>query len=231
MLNKRSKEKELMDLGQDFYTQEEYEHCLKKLFTINQLMGIFRHTVKLLKRFPKDADLVDVGCGGGLFLLNLTNYFPDMKMLGLDISEKAIHLAEKELERWKQKKGGINLSFQLEHQPELSLKQQSVDIILLTLVCHHVDDEDLIVFLKKANDIARKGLIINDLHRHPIAYWYYKFLSPLFRNRLIRHDGLISIEKGFTRKELERLLKLATIKNYRIKWCFPFRWSILILKS
>ena len=87
-------------------------------------------------------------------------------------------------------------------------------------------------FLKNANDAARNALIINDLHRHFIAYWFYKLLSPiLFRNRLISHDGLLSIKKSFTKKELHYFLKQANISNYQIKWHFPFRWSILILKN
>ena len=233
MLAKRSKRKELIDLGHDFYSQKEYEQCLKILFRINKLLGSFKQVVKLLKRFPKEAVLVDVGCGGGLFLLHLNHYYPDMRMLGLDTSAEAIKLAQNELKQWQQRKRpiGNHLEFQLQHQAELTLEQDSVDIILLTLVCHHLDDEELIEFLIKASNATRKAVIINDLHRHSIAYYFYKLLSPLFGNRLITLDGLTSIQKGFTRKELKHLLQRANLHNYQIKWHFPFRWSILILKN
>jgi SAM-dependent methyltransferase len=232
MLKKRSKEKELIDLGPDFYSQEEYEPFLKILFKINKLFGIFNDTVKLLKRFPKTETLVDIGCGGGLFLLNLNKYYPDMRMLGLDTSEDAIRVAQNELGLWKQRNININVEFQLQHQPELALNQDSVDIILLNLVCHHLDDEELIELLAKAHRAARKAVIINDVHRHSLSYYGYKFLSPLlFGNRLITDDGLISIEKGFTRVELDALLQQANLNNYQIKWHIPFRWSIVILKN
>lgn len=231
MVTKRSKEKELMDLGPDFYTPEEYKQCLKILFKINKLLGFFKQTVKLLKYFPQDIVLADVGCGGGLFLLHLNKYYPKMQMLGVDISEEAIKVAQNELDDWQQKNGSINVAFQLQQQPELEITPQSVDIILLTLVCHHLEDEELIEFLKKVNNTVRKAFIINDLHRNLLAYWLYKMSSTLlFRNRLITHDGLISIQRSFTRKELHYLLKQANIKNYQIKWHFPFRWSILVLK-
>ncbi len=229
-LKTRSREKELIDLGQDFYTPQEYEQSLKKLFKINKLMGIFKNTVNLLQQFSSDSVLMDVGCGGGLFLLNLTKYYPKMNMLGLDISTEAIRIAKKELHEWQQKKESTQVKFQIQSQPELETKA-NVDIILLNLICHHLDDDDLVALLIKANDTAHKAVVVNDLHRNFIAYWLYKIISPiLFHNRLITHDGLLSIQKSFTRKELKFLLQQAGIKNYRIKWHFPFWWSILILK-
>ena len=232
MFTKRSKEKELMDLGHDYYTPEEYADCLSKLFKVNKLLGFFRHTVKLLQRFPQDIVLADMGCGGGLFLLNLNRYYPAMQMLGIDISAEAIRLAQNELTHWQKNNLSVNVEFHLQNQAEIELKKNAVDIVMATLVCHHLDDDELIVFLQKAYDAARLGLIINELHRHRLAYWFYKRLSPLlFRNRLITHDGLLSIQKSFTRKELQRLLQQANINSFQIKWHFPFRWSILVLKN
>ncbi|WP_454780763.1 methyltransferase [Legionella sp. WA2022007384] len=229
-LKVRSKEKEIIDLGQDFYTPQEYVQSLKKLFKINKLMGMFKNTVRLLQQFPSNSILTDVGCGGGLFLLNLAKYFPKMRLIGLDISQDAIKLAEEELQEWQQKSGATQIEFQIQTKPELEINTH-VDIILLNLVCHHLNDEELVSLLIKANDTACKAVIINDLHRNFIAYSLYKFISPvLFRNRLITHDGLLSIQKSFTRTELDFFLQQAGIKNYQIKWHFPFWWSILILK-
>lgn len=226
-MKERSKAQELMDLGPAFYTPEEYADCLKILFKINKLLGFFNSTIKVLKQFPQDASLIDVGCGGGLFLLHLSEYFPNMNMLGIDVSETAIVQSQNELKRWKKS----NLEFQLQKQLALDLPKQSVDIVLTTLVCHHIDQDDLIGFLQNAYQAARKAVIINDLHRHAVAYWFYKITSPIFRNRLITHDGLVSIQRSFKRAELERLLQQANITNYQIKWGFPFRWQVILWKS
>ncbi len=229
-MKNRSKEKELIDLGPSFYTPQEYADCLKKLFRVNTLLGFFSSTVKTLKCFPDDSSLVDVGCGGGLFLLNLSKHYPKMKLMGIDVSENAILLAADELMRAGQSAGEIQ--FHLQKPGTLELPKDSVDIVLTTLVCHHMDDEDLIPFLQNAWQAARVAVIINDLHRHALAYWLYKKISPrLFRNRLITHDGLISIQRGFTRAEWLCLLKQANISNYQIKWGFPFRWRVILWKS
>jgi 2-polyprenyl-3-methyl-5-hydroxy-6-metoxy-1,4-benzoquinol methylase len=231
MFMERSKEKELLDLGPDYYTHNEYTDCLKKLFRVNKLFGFFQSTVKILKRFSEESTLLDVGCGGGLFILHLSKLFPHMHMSGMDISATAITDAEQSLRIWKKNNPDIQVFFQLQEHAHLNFAKNSFDIILITLVCHHLDNEELIDFLKQAHLAAGKAVIINDLHRHWLAYRLYGLLSPLlFRNRLITHDGLISIRRGFTRQELQLLLQKTGIQYYQLKWCFPFRWKLILWK-
>ena len=93
-------------------------------------------------------------------------------------------------------------------------------------------NSELHVFLRQAINTAKDRVIINDLHRQPIAYgFYYLFSSRLFNNRLITHDGLISIKRGFKRSEWQDLLKQVGIKNYKIKWRFPFWWQVILWKK
>ncbi|MFZ2314110.1 MAG: methyltransferase domain-containing protein [Gammaproteobacteria bacterium] len=232
MLRERSQEKELLDLGADHYTTQEYEHCMKMLFRVNKLFGYFYSTVKILKHFPQKSTLLDIGCGGGLFLLNLSQYFPGVQFKGIDISPEAINLANKELRVWENKRSTHNVSFHLQTLPSIELTENSVDIILTTLVCHHLNNEDLIEFLKSTLKASRQIVIIHDLHRHTIAQWLFRLVSPpLFNNRLISHDGLISIRRGFVRSEWKALLEKAGINNYELKWCFPFRWKLILCKN
>jgi SAM-dependent methyltransferase len=231
MLTQRSQEKELMDLGPDYYSQAEYEHCLKKLFRINQLLGFFSSTVQFLKKYPKETSVLDIGCGGGLFLLHLGQRLPLLRLVGVDVSPEAIAASEKELQAWRMKNPNVNVSFQLQKQANLTLPENSFDVLMSTLVCHHLTDDELIEFFPKALATARSAVLINDLHRHPCAEFFYRIISPFFRNRLITHDGLISIRRGFTRKEWVLLLQKANIKNYKIEWLFPFRWRVILWKD
>ncbi len=231
MFMERSREKELLDLGPEYYSHNEYTQCLKKLFRINRLLGFFQDTVKTLKYFSKKSTLLDVGCGGGLFILHLSKIFPQMQMIGTDISTEAITDARQTLQNWQRKFPHIQVSFKFQEQKQLDFAENSFDILLATLVCHHLDDEELVSFLKQIYWVAGKAVIINELHRHRIAHWLYSLLSPLlFRNRLITHDGLISIRRGFTRMEWQLLLQKSDIQNYELKWCFPFRWKLILWK-
>jgi 2-polyprenyl-3-methyl-5-hydroxy-6-metoxy-1,4-benzoquinol methylase len=231
MFAERSQEKELMDLGPEYYNLNEYKDCLRKLFKVNKIFGFFYSTVKTLNFFSKESSVLDVGCGGGLFLLHLSQYYPHMQLRGMDISAIAIEEAQLALQSWQKINPNTHVSFQLQEQTQLKLEKNSVDVILLTLVCHHIENHDLVIFLQKACAASRKAVIINELHRHRLAYWLYGITSPLlFKNKMITYDGLISIKRGFTRVEWQQLLQKAGIKNYQLKWCFPFRWKLILWK-
>jgi 2-polyprenyl-3-methyl-5-hydroxy-6-metoxy-1,4-benzoquinol methylase len=225
----RSNEKEILDLGSDYYTPQEFEHCQKMLFLVNKLLGCFHGTVKLLKHCSPNSHILDVGCGAGLFILNLSRHFPSMTFEGVDISAEAINMAEKEKLTFNANTSRI--SFNLMPEPKLSFGENSVDVILANMVCHHLTNEEIVEFFKQALKISRHQVIINDLHRNPIAYWFYKIFSPIiFRDKLITHDGLISIKRSFVRKDFIKLLKRAEVLHYKIEWCFPFRWRVIIWK-
>lgn len=232
MWKTRSTAKELIDLGPNFYSNIEYVHCLKMLFRINYLTGTFNSTKQILKKFPNNTTLVDIGCGGGLFLLHLSRYFPQMSFIGYDISKEAIDCAQKELDSWQKKFLAKKVSYYLQPNPSFEGCIKQIDVLLSTLVCHHLTDKEIIIFLQSSLNLAQKAVIINDLHRHPIAYYFYALVSPiLFRNRLITHDGLLSIQRGFTRKEWLFYLREANVTHFRIKWRFPFRWEIILWKK
>jgi 2-polyprenyl-3-methyl-5-hydroxy-6-metoxy-1,4-benzoquinol methylase len=229
MLKQRSLEREILDLGPNYYTVDEYRDCMEKLFRIDQFFGFFDDTVSLLKKMPESASLIDFGCGGGLFLLHLHAVFPNMRLLGVDIVPEAIQLANALKKKWlNHAEDSHNINFQLEKAP-IRFSKKSVDVILATLVCHHLNNAELVFFLQQAQSTARKMIILNDLHRHLWSCWGYALLCPLlFRNRIAIHDGLISIKRGFIRSEWQSLLQQAGIKNYQINWRFPFRWQIII---
>lgn len=230
MLTQRSQEVEWMDLGLEYFTQDEYQHCLQQLFKVNKLLGIFTDTIKQLRFLSPTISVLDIGCGGGFFLLALHKRFPHMSLKGIDICPSAIAVANQALSAHPTIPAQA-VSFQLQRHKSLDEVTQPIDVILATLVCHHMSDEELIQFLLQASQMAKK-IIINDLQRSFLAQGFYAVLSPLlFRNRLITHDGLISIRRGFKRKELYRLLQAASIRHYQIKWRFPFRWQIIISKE
>ncbi|MFT6909841.1 MAG: 2-polyprenyl-3-methyl-5-hydroxy-6-metoxy-1,4-benzoquinol methylase [Oleiphilaceae bacterium] len=230
VLSHRSNEKEILDLGPGNYTAEEFIHCQKMLYRINKILGFFHGTANVLKKCGEKAYVMDVGCGAGLFILNLSRYFPKMTFHGIDISSEAIDMANHEKSVFTSDTS--NVQFEKMAEPELTFGENSVDIILATMVCHHMSNQEIIAFFKQALRTTKDKVIINDLHRNSIAYWFYQLFSPiLFRNRLITNDGLISIKRGFIRQELITLLEQAGMKHYQVKWCFPFRWRVIIWKK
>ncbi|MCE2983308.1 MAG: methyltransferase domain-containing protein [Parachlamydia sp.] len=212
---------EWIDTGN--YTLKQYNDCLYQLDRIGRLLGGDKATYWALKQVKEPIDsILDVGCGGGLFTLRLGKHYPQAQIDGIDISTDAIRFAQN---AW-QKNPLPNVAFKQQAQID-----RSYDIILSTLVCHHLTNEELVAFIKDTVKAAKKRVIINDLHRHPLAWTGFAALAPLFfPNRLIWHDGLLSIRRSFTKKEWLSLLQLAGIPLQRISitWHWPFRWIVTI---
>lgn len=229
MLSQRSHQPEWMDLGESFYTPVEYRDCLYQLDRIGRFLGGDQATFWALKNLsipPKS--ILDVGCGGGLFTLSLANHYPNAHITGIDISRDAIAFAQ---ERLKEHQPTLpNVQFIIPATPQLD-ESKSFDVVMSTLVCHHLSDEELISFLQQACRVAKQAVILNDLHRHPLASVGFAALVPLFfRNRMIWHDGLLSIRRSFTRQEWKNFLKAAAIdeEDYTLSWHWAFRWIVII---
>ncbi len=227
-MQRRSEDKEFIDLGPEFYTREEYSDCLKKLGSVGRVLGGNIATLSAFRGLKdQPASILDVGCGGGDFTRVLAKKYPLAEVVGIDFSKAAIEYAKEHPQNVKLP----NLTFNVPETLELKSPPKSYDVVTATLVCHHMSDQELVDFLKRAACVARKAVILNDLHRHHLAYYSYFILNPiLFRNRLITHDGLLSIKRSFLKKDWISYMLQAGFKEYQytIKWKFPFRWIITI---
>jgi 2-polyprenyl-3-methyl-5-hydroxy-6-metoxy-1,4-benzoquinol methylase len=229
MLSQRSHQPEWMDLGPSYYTPEEYRDCLYQLDRIGRFLGGDRATFWALKQLQAPpTSILDVGCGGGLFTLRLAAHYPQARIVGSDISHEAIAFAQEYLQ--KHRLSLPNIQFIVPSSPQLD-PQAQFDVIMATLVCHHLSDDELITFLQQACRVAKQAVILNDLHRHPLATMGFAALTPLFfRNRMIWHDGLLSIRRSFTRQDWKAFLKAANIpeNDFTITWHWAFRWIVMI---
>jgi 2-polyprenyl-3-methyl-5-hydroxy-6-metoxy-1,4-benzoquinol methylase len=227
-MRERSLQLEWMDLGPAYYTEQEYNDCLLQLHYVGKYLGGDRATLNAFEKFcPAVTSILDVGCGGGLFSRQLAKRFDNTHVYGIDTSPQAIAFANQHLEE----DPLSNLHFEIPATPELNYPPQHFDVITSTLVCHHLNDAQLVDFLKRSCRIAKKGIILNDLHRHSMAYGGFALIAPLlFRNRMITHDGLLSIKRAFKKQEWITYLKAAQIplNSCSITWHWAFRWIIWI---
>lgn len=229
-LSSRSTELEIIDLGPGQYTQEEYEDCLVKLDRIGRFLGGDLATFSALKKMdPPPQSILDVGCGGGLFTIRLAQRYPNAKVVGIDINRVSIEFAKRQLASMHTPPQ--NVFFEVSSQEKLSEPKKSYDAVISTLVCHHLSDDNLIDFITRSCETAKQNVIINDLHRHPLAVHLFNAISPVFfRNRLIQHDGKLSILRAFKCEELRHYLKEAGLSpsQYTINWHWAFRWLVNI---
>lgn len=214
-----------MDQGPGAYTTEEFTHCLHQLQRIGRHLGAEGKTLEAFQHLPSSpATLLDVGCGGGHFTARLAEAFPEARVTGIDFNPAAIAFA-------RQQHAQPNLQFETVTQKVLEVEENSVDVLTATLVCHHMRNPELIDFLQRARKAARQAVILNDLHRHPLALGGFHVAARLlYHNRLVLADGPLSIRKAFRRNDWSYYLHEAGIPEDQadIRWCWPFRWRIVL---
>lgn len=228
----RSSEMEIMD---DFTMEGVlFRDTLDKLEIINRFLGGNSVTIKGLKKLLKNQSknktitIVDLGCGNGDVLRDVSkfgrknNY--SFKLIGIDANLAATEYA-KELS-----KEYSELSFKTMDILSEDFKKQSYDVVLCTLFLHHFKNEELISFLKTTTDKATIGVVVNDLHRHKLAYYLFKLIGFFIKNKMVRQDGLTSVLRAFKRKDLENIAKEIKV-HFSIEWKWAFRYLWIMKKD
>jgi len=225
----RTDKEELMDdfsIGGDLLRD-----TLDKLENINRWLGGNKVTVnglkKLLKNHPKEQEvsIVDIGCGHGDILRDVAKFGRKngyrMNLLGVDANSTAIQYAIELSTEYPE------VHFKTEDIFSETFQKRQFDVILATLFLHHFKETQLITFLSNSLQQTKIGILVNDLHRHKLAYYLFLLLSLFIKNKMIIEDGLTSVLRGFKRKDLEGISKKINA-NTQIswKWAFRFLWII-----
>ena len=228
----RSSETEIMD---DFTMKGVlFRDTLDKLEIINRLLGGNKVTIKGLKELLKNKSknkiitIVDLGCGHGDILRDIAKFGRKnnytFRLIGIDANIAAIDYAKELSCEYSE------LSFKAIDIFSDDFKKQSYDIVLCTLFLHHFKNNELISFLKMAIERATIGVVVNDLHRHKLAYYLFKLIGFFVKNKMIREDGLTSILRAFKKKDLENISKQIKV-YFSIQWKWAFRYLWILKKD
>lgn len=110
-----------------------------------------------------------------------------------------------------------NIRIEMHDIMDLDYPDDSFDIVLCSLVLHHLSDRDAIRLIECINRISRIGFVLNDLNRSWIGAWttwIYTHVSS--RNPMTLHDSYLSVLRGFTPGEFEVMADKAGVRRYRI---------------
>ncbi|MEO6490559.1 MAG: methyltransferase domain-containing protein [Ferruginibacter sp.] len=225
-LTNRSFNKELLDA--DNIPFDDIIQNMKELNTVNTLLGGHAITISGIKNFlPINSNTIsicEIGCGGGDNLQAIAAYFKEQKIktifIGIDIKQECIHFAKRQYP-------SLPATWFTSDYAKVELPDKPT-IIFSSLFCHHFNETELIEMLQWMKRNCSNGFFINDLHRHPLAYYSIKFITALFsRSYLVKNDGPLSVARGFKKDEWKKLLSAAGIKDYSIQWKWAFRYLIV----
>ncbi|WP_291857391.1 methyltransferase domain-containing protein [Marinilabilia sp.] len=224
----RSHEKELLDetnIQQDILFKN-----LRELDILNRTTGGHAISLKGVKQLVTDHTkiyhIVDLGCGSGDSLRAIANWTREnnfsVKLTGVDMNANVIEYMRKHCSAYPEITG-IAGNYQ-----ELIDRNTTVDIILCSLFCHHLNEDELIKLFIWFRKKVTTGFVINDLQRNWMAYYSAWFFTRLLNGtNLAKNDGPVSVLRAFKRSELKNLFEKANIKNYIIQKRGLFRFLVI----
>jgi SAM-dependent methyltransferase len=223
-LKARRNATELMDA--DDLDPAIYTAVVSDLARVNAVTLAARPTLAFLERVARGRPglrILDVGFGDGDMLRRIEGWSllqgVPVDLVGVDLNPRSEAAAR-------------------EHTPAGSsirwitgdyagLADQKWDVIISSLVAHHMADHELIAFLRFMEANAEAGWFVNDLMRHIIAYRGFPLLAWIARwHPIVRHDGTVSIARSFRPAEWVALLADAGIVDARVSRVFPFRLCV-----
>ncbi len=224
----RSKEMEWMD---DLSMEgETLRQTLQQIARVNQLLGGIHVVCNGLNQIvqqnkqKKEWVICDYGCGGGEIARAICDFCRKKgircKIYAIDANSYTIDYAR-----------ALSLNY-----PEIEFRVADVfnsegiqaDISTASLFLHHFTEEEIQVLIKKWMRNSTY-VLVNDLQRSKIAYFlFYLVCKIVGASPMVQNDGLISIKKGFIKKELQKIFSMEY--HYQMTWRWAFRYEIILQK-
>jgi 2-polyprenyl-3-methyl-5-hydroxy-6-metoxy-1,4-benzoquinol methylase len=204
--------------------EAEMAAVLRGLERVNRLTLARRPTISwlsnVLKGRPERMTIVDVGAGHGDMLravhAKLRRWGAEARLIGYDIDPRCTAAA-------RIASAGLPIEWVT---GDATQAVATADIVLCSLVTHHMRDDELIGFLRWIDGAAQHGFFINDLRRSPTAWRGFKLMGRVLRfHPVVRHDGALSIERSFTPDDWGMLLRQAQVRA-RVEAWTPYRLCV-----
>jgi SAM-dependent methyltransferase len=229
--SERSHRAEMMD--EPAVPRPEMEAALRELDNINAWLGGHSTSLGLLRRRLLDADgplrLLDVGAGGGgtaRFLIRWAErHGIELEVTLLDVHSAVCQVAATGIRDEPRCRLVRADAFRL------PFSDDSFDYAHAALFLHHFPHAEIVRLLQEMRRVASGGLVINDQHRHAVAFHFIRAIGRLLiRSPMVRNDAPLSVRRGFRREDLEswRSGPLSAL-GFRRRW--PFRWAVWVFND
>ncbi len=226
---KRIYEEELLDAGEG--TDDDVARSLSDLRRINRFLGGRKVVLRAISSCLDGADsknlsLLDVGTGSADLPMAVAE---DCRKRGVTTFIAAADISERNL-RISRALLGVSPEVHLVRADSLMLPfaERSFDIVTASLFLHHFRDDDVVRLLSDFGRIARRAVVVNDLVRNLVPYYFTRIAGPILAaSFLTRNDGPVSVLRGFTPAEMMGLARRAGLRILEIKRSFPYRLSLI----
>ena len=232
----RTNQDELMD---DFTIQDErLTDALEQLRPINQLLGGYATTMEVIAPFLKSranqkTRILDLGTGIGDFPEYIVRWATaqvpaiDVEVVAIDANPVTVDYARESLQKRLPPNLQANIKVEVADALALPYRDGEFDIAIAAMFLHHFAHENAVQIVRSMQRVSNHGILINDLHRHPFAYYgIYALTRLLPAVDMVRNDAPLSVLRGFKFPELKRIAESAGLTNFSLKWRYAFRWVL-----
>ncbi|WP_254064017.1 methyltransferase domain-containing protein [Granulicella sp. S190] len=211
-----SRRADLIEMMDQPCSYEELRACLHDIARVNRLTFAQRPTLgwlaELVAAHPVSGAplrIVDVGCGYGDTLRRIDRWAAKrgvaVMLTGIDLNPDAIRAA-REATSANQKIEWLVGDALADHT------KGPIDVVICSLLTHHLTDSQVVLFLRWMDQTARRGWFIDDLHRKPVPYHLFRLWARLSNwHEFVKHDGPVSIRRSFVAEDWQRLCAGAEI--------------------
>lgn len=203
-----------------------YTRVVGDLAKVNRMTMAARPTLAFVARAigaRKSFSLLDVGFGDGDMLRTIARWAAkrgiEARLTGIDLNAKSCEAARAHTPP------GLAIDYRAGDYRDC----EPCDLIVSSLVAHHMTHPQLIAFLRYMEANAALGWLVNDLHRHRFAHMGFPLLARMMAwHRIVREDGTLSIARSYRPAEWPPILEEAGIEASaaRIFRAFPFRLCV-----
>lgn len=227
----RLEAEELMDA--DDLPAETYAAVVRDLARVNTVTLARRPTLDFLARATRGRELrmplrlLDVGFGDGDMLRTIARWARrralPLVLTGIDLNPRSEAAARAH--------GPAALPIRWLTGDYADLGTEPWDIVISSLVAHHMSHAELVAFLRFMEEHARIGWLVNDLHRHALSYYSFPLMAAALRwHPIVRADGRTSIARSYRPAEWPPILAEAGIMGAAVRRRFPLRLCVERLK-
>lgn len=209
---------------------EDLERALVELRWINRFLGGERATLNAFGQLglKGKVEVLDVGTGAADIPMALVKWGRSIgvqiRVVAVDFNPAVCAWAARHTAPFPEIEVRQGDAFALPFAPG------SFDYVHSALFLHHFPQPAAARLLQLLFGLCRRGLVINDLHRHPLSFYPVKGGTALLsRSRMVQHDGPLSVLRGFVRGEVEELARQSGVP-LSLQWRWAFRWVMTASK-
>jgi 2-polyprenyl-3-methyl-5-hydroxy-6-metoxy-1,4-benzoquinol methylase len=227
-LMQRDRQPELMD--QPGLDGETHRRALAALGKTNKVCRVSRaiwRSIRDARILPTDGRplrILDIASGGGDNIIGIAKLAArqgvSIEAHGCDINPTAVEYAQKAAAA--SGASGVQF-FQLNALQEQL--PEDYDVVMCTLFLHHLIETDAREMLRRMAHAAKRYLLVDDLRRNRLGYFYaWAGARLLTRSHIVHTDGPLSVRAAFSIAEVSQLAREAGWSDVHFRFHWPQRF-------